>query len=172
VKTLLLLRHAKSAWDDSSLPDHDRPLKRRGVKAARRIGQLMKNLALTPDMVISSTAVRAKDTLRLVLEAAGFAAPLKFNEQLYLCDADQFATVLRSVDDCNQAVLLVGHNPGLEEFLSKLAGKSLELPTGTLARIEVPVQSWSQFTESTTGTLIGLWRPRDLTDDNSTDASM
>ena len=162
MKTLLLLRHAKSCWEDSSLADHDRPLKQRGIKAARRIGQLIGTQKCSPELVLCSTAVRAKETLRLVLEEVKGTPPIEYVERLYHCSLDVFISVLRSIPWDLSAVMLVGHNPGLEEFLSHLAGQSQTMPTGALARIELDLSHWSDFNSGTSGRLVDVWRPREL----------
>jgi phosphohistidine phosphatase len=162
VKTLLLLRHAKSCWDDSSLPDHDRPLKPRGIKAARRIGQLIGAQNCWPELVLCSTAVRAKETLRLVLEESKSGPAVEYVERLYHCSLDVFVSVLESIPWDLSAVMLVGHNPGLEEFLSRLTGQPQTMPTGALARIELDLPQWSDFNSATAGRLIDLWCPREL----------
>ncbi len=162
MKKLLLLRHAKSCWEDSSLADHDRPLKPRGVKAARRIGQLIGAQHCCPDLVLCSTAVRAKETLRLVLEEIDGTPPVEYVERLYHCSLDVFVSVLQSIPWDLPVVMLVGHNPGLEEFLSHLTGQPQTMPTGALGRIELDLSQWSDFNSATEGRLVDLWRPREL----------
>lgn len=164
MKTLLLLRHAKSDWDDASLPDHDRPLKKRGIKAAGRMGQVLRDEAPHPDLVLCSTAVRAKETLRLALEAANLSPPTEFREDLYHCSPNQFIETLRQVAEPTPTVLLVGHNPGLEEFLSQLCDQPVTIPTATLAQVELDLDTWSEFTDGTRGRLVCIWQPRELDD--------
>lgn len=93
MKTLLLLRHAKSSWDDATLSDHDRPLKSRGIKAARRMGRLMREQDLCPDRILCSTAVRARETLRLALEESGIDPATEFTERLFHCSPSEFAVL-------------------------------------------------------------------------------
>jgi phosphohistidine phosphatase len=162
VKTLLLLRHAKSSWDDSSLSDHDRPLKPRGIKSAGRIGRLIDAQKLRPDLVLCSTAVRARETLRLVLEEVDSTVPVEYTDRLYHCSPEVFATVLQSIEWDLPSVMLVGHNPGLEEFLTHLTGQQQTMPTGALAKVELDLSNWSDFGTSTPGRLTEIWCPRDL----------
>lgn len=162
MKTLLLLRHAKSCWEDSSIADHDRPLKPRGIKAARRIGQLIGAQNCRAELVLCSTAVRAKETLRLVLEESKAAPAVEYVERLYHCSLDVFISVLRGIPGDLSVVMLVGHNPGLEEFLTHLVRQPQTMPTGALARIELDLPQWSDFNSTTPGRLVDLWRPRDL----------
>ncbi|HEY4262318.1 MAG TPA: histidine phosphatase family protein [Schlesneria sp.] len=162
MKTLLLLRHAKSCWEDSSLADHDRPLKSRGIKAAGRIGQLIGAQKCCPELVLCSTAIRAKETLRLVLEESKAAPEVEYVERLYHCSLDVFISVLKSIPWDLRVVMLVGHNPGLEEFLSHLIGQPQTMQTGALARIELDLPQWSDFNSTMSGRLADLWRPRAL----------
>ena len=162
MKTLLLLRHAKSSWADSALADHDRPLKPRGIKAAHRMGRLLRRHSLHPEAVLCSTAVRARETLRLVLEETGIQPPVAYSEGLFHCPPSEFALTLQQVDAAVTTVLLIGHNPGLEEFLSQLTGHPETLPTAALARLEVDLSDWSQFSETTHARLVDLWRPKEL----------
>lgn len=162
MKTLLLLRHAKSCWEDSSLADHDRPLKPRGIKAAHRIGQLIDAQKLCPELVLCSTAVRARETLRLVLEESNAAPAVEYVERLYHGSLETFISVLKSIPWDLPMVMLVGHNPGLEEFLSHLTGQPQTMPTGALARIELHLPKWSDFNSTTPGRLVELWCPREL----------
>lgn len=164
MKTLLLLRHAKSSWQDSSLPDHDRPLKQRGIKTARRMGRLIRQQRLAPEVILCSTAVRAVDTLRLVLEEAAIPTSVEYRQNLYHCSPDEFLATLQGVNSEVGCVMLVGHNPGLEEWLQHLTGKAELMPTGALARIDLNLENWSVLDGNVAGHLVQLWRPRELQD--------
>lgn len=162
MKTLLLFRHAKSSWSDPELADHDRPLKPRGIKAARRMGKLLREQNLHPDLVLCSTALRAHETLRLALEAAGIEPVIEYTGQLFHCDPAGFVSVLKKVDNSKDVVMVVGHNPGLEEFLSLITGQTEELPTAALVQLSCETTEWSQFGELTRGQVLSVWRPREL----------
>ncbi len=164
MKTILLLRHAKSSWEDTALPDHDRPLKPRGVKAARRIGRLLREQNLIPERILCSTSTRATETLRLVEEESQQHAATEFIAALYHCQPGEFITALHGVEAAVNSVMIVGHNPGMEEWLQKLIGKPETMPTGCLVQMSLPLDDWSQVTESTRGELINIWRPRELKD--------
>ncbi len=161
-KTLLLLRHAKSSWKDSALEDHARPLNSRGRQAATRIGQLMRDEMLVPDLVLCSTARRTRETAERVFAAADAAPAIVFRDDLYHADPAQIAGVLSQVSQPASSVQIIGHNPGLEEFLAGLVGEVMTLPTGALAFIKLELSDWSDFGLSTRGTLVQLWRPREL----------
>ena len=163
VKTLLVLRHAKSSWDDSSLDDHQRPLNARGERDAPRMGRLARKKRLDVELIISSDAIRAHLTALAVADAAGYRGQILLDERLYHASATEILEVLSSVVDDNIATLMiVGHNPGLEDLVAQLTGEPEGLPTAALAQIALPIDRWRDLTTSTRGTLIGLWRPKEL----------
>jgi phosphohistidine phosphatase len=147
MKSLLLLRHAKSSWKDASLPDFDRPLKKRGRKAAPLVGKLMRERKLRPDLVFCSPARRTRDTLELVLEKAKLDAEPVFDKRLYAASASELLQVLAEVGEDVDEVLLVGHNPGLEDLLEILTGEAPAVPTATLSRVALDIESWRDARE-------------------------
>jgi len=162
MKTLLLLRHGKSSWDDPELEDHERPLKPRGQKYAKRIGRWLRDSGLKIDLVLCSTAVRARETWELVAESFKKAPAVEYLDELYHCPLDRFATVLNRLPAKVRTVLLVGHNPGLEDLLAKLRGEQESFPTGALAKLTCPIKSWTEFETDLPCTLEALVRPREL----------
>ena len=161
MKTLLVLRHAKSNWDDSAAKDHERPLNARGERDAPRMGQLARDEQLRPELIVSSDAVRARMTASAMADATG--GQLLLDPRLYHAGATDILAALRSVVQENVAtVMIVGHNPGLEELIAQLTGERENLPTAALARLALPIERWSDLDTSTRGTLVGLWRPKDL----------
>lgn len=121
MRQLLLLRHAKSSWDDAALPDRDRPLNARGRLAAASMREAMRRLGLVPDMVLLSTARRTQETLE-ALEPWDEAPLVEPMDSLYLADPMQLAAALHGVPETVRSVLLIGHNPGLHDFALSLAG--------------------------------------------------
>jgi len=164
MKTLLILRHAKSSWTDSSLDDHDRPLNERGRRDAPRMGRLLANEELLPDLVLSSTARRARETVELVVEACAHAGRVIFTDDLYLAEPSTWIDGLGQIDDKVTSALIVGHNPGLESLIGILTGNDETMPTAALADIELPIDTWSQLSAGIAGRLRSIWRPRDLAD--------
>jgi phosphohistidine phosphatase len=162
MKTLLLLRHAKSSWDDPNLSDHDRPLNARGHRDAPRIGELIKQHGLTPDLIIASTAARAQATARHVARHCDYPGHIDVAASLYQAAPDEYLTYLRTLPDEFAAVLVVGHNPGLEDLLELLAGSYQKMPTAALAYLSFNISSWRDLTGSPRGQLINLWRPKEL----------
>ena len=161
MKTLLLLRHAKSSWDDLSLKDFDRPLNKRGLKAAPRVGAHMQKEKLRPDLVLSSPALRAKQTTTMVCEAGGFASLANFDERIYEASAQRLFEIVAGIDDRIGMAMLVGHNPGFEELLAALTSESQAMPTAALACIELKVEKWSDLALDC-GKLKWLVRAKDL----------
>ena len=148
MKTLLILRHAKSSWKDPELSDHDRPLNKRGKHDAPLMGQLLKEKKLVPDLIISSTAVRAKDTALAVAERVGYDNEINFESTLYAASPDTYIKVISNVADNGKdfsTILVIGHNPGLEELIEVLTGEMHELATCDLAVIELPTKKWSNL---------------------------
>jgi phosphohistidine phosphatase len=164
MKTLLLLRHAKSSWRDESLADHDRPLNDRGKRDAPRMGRLLKAQQLVPDIVVCSTAKRARKTATRVLEASGYNVALELREELYHAPPNVFIEMLQGQQDDHQCVMLVGHNPGMEDLLALVTRRFETLPTAALAQVELPIDRWRDLTMDTPGALVHLWRPKELED--------
>ena len=162
MKTLLLLRHAKSSWKKDNLPDHDRPLNKRGKQDAPRMGKLIQSKGLVPDLIISSTAKHAQKTARLVAEESGYDGEIEFDRDLYAFEPSAYLEKLTLIGDHIQIVLLVGHNPGLEELLDQLTGEYLPMPTAALAHINLLIDSWSDLDDETQSQLVNLWRPKEL----------
>ncbi len=162
MKTLLLLRHAKSSWKETVLEDHDRPLNKRGRKDAPRMGRLLAELNLIPEYLVSSSAKRARKTATEVIEETRFRGESRFTFELYHAAPGQLLNIVRELPSNYSRVLLIGHNPGLEEFLEHLTGNYTPLTTAALARVELPVQDWRQIDSSVKGELMGLWQPREL----------
>jgi phosphohistidine phosphatase len=161
MKILLILRHAKSSWKFPDLSDHDRPLNRRGKRDAPRMGRLLKEKGLVPDLVISSTATRAKDTATAVAKHSGYKGRKINFESLYAAEPAAYLTVLRDVADNYQQVLIVGHNPSVEELIETLTGEIHIIPTCTLVQIEFDIEKWSAILDQRTdgGRLVEIFRP-------------
>ena len=171
MRTLYLLRHAKSSWKDDSLKDFDRPLKRRGRDAAEQIGKILagEKLAsgsgkLTSFLVVSSPAVRARETAKLVLESAGLKLEPRFDERIYEADVRTLLEVIESIPEKIETAMLVGHNPGFENLLSYLTGDDRHMPTAAMAKVEFEAGSWGDVAEGS-GRLASFVTPRELTDD-------
>jgi phosphohistidine phosphatase len=166
VRALYVLRHAKSSWDDPALADHERPLALRGQRAAKRIAKHMRRNEVEPELVLCSTATRARETLEL-LRPALRSAKVLLEDDLYGASADALLARLRRVPDDVRSVLLIGHNPGLQELALVLAREGegrdrleTKFPTAALATFTL-AEPWSRLSPGGAA-LAGYVVPRDL----------
>jgi phosphohistidine phosphatase len=162
LKTLLILRHGKSSRAHTDIPDHDRPLKKRGKRDARRMGQLLLDQELVPDLILTSTAKRARKTARLTADTCGYSRGIAQRSDLYMGGPTAYIEALQGVADESQRVMVVGHNPDLELLLEVLTGHTEWLPTAALAYISLPILSWTDVREYIEGDLVELWTPKGL----------
>ena len=162
MKTLLLLRHAKSSWKQPELADHDRALNERGKRTAPLMGVLLQDEDLIPDLILCSSAVRAHITALLVAKACAYMGEIKKTRKLYLAEPQDYIEVLRQVDEKHARVLVVGHNPGLEMLIEALTGEAMAMPTAALAHIELSPKRWRDLDMNTECKLVNVWRPKDL----------
>jgi phosphohistidine phosphatase len=162
MRELLILRHAKSSWKHEGLADHDRPLNKRGKKDAPRMGRLLLEGNLVPDRILSSTAVRATTTSRLVADGCGFEGDIVILRSLYLSHPSGYLEALQAVPDEHRRVMVVGHNPGLEDLLLLLTRNRRTLPTAALASVRLPIGGWNALEAGIRGELAGLWKPKEL----------
>lgn len=168
VKRVYLLRHAKSSWEDRSLADRDRPLAGRGRRAARAIADHLGAEGIRPELVLCSPARRARETLERVEGALGDEVEVVFEEVLHGASEARLLARLRALPPEVGSVLVIGHNPGLEQLALALASEGAELarmrekyPTAALATIDVPADRWNAL-ERGGGELVAYVRPRDL----------
>ena len=156
-RRLILLRHAKSAWNTGHT-DHDRPLNKRGQRAAPRMGALMVDRGYVPQRVISSDAQRTRETWDGVQESlSGLEA--EFSHRLYLASAHTIANIIATQDGTLHTMLLIGHNPGMSELASWLSGQDVELKTATAAVLEIESDGWTAAMNQGAWSLIDLFRP-------------
>ncbi len=162
MKTLLLMRHAKSSWKDTGVADHERPLNKRGRSDAPRMGQLLCDRELVPQVILSSSAARARQTAEALIKTSGFQGEISYLDRLYLAEADEYISALRELPDTIERVMVIGHNPGLESLLQMLSGRIESLPTAVIAHLVLPISQWSELNAETDGELVEIWRPKDL----------
>jgi phosphohistidine phosphatase len=165
VKTLLLMRHAKSSWDDATLRDFDRPLAERGRRDAPRMARALLALDSAPDLIVSSPATRARETIEAVIREGQFTAPLDFDGAIYDASSAALIEVVRRLPDERHRVLVVGHNPGCEDLLTRLTTERGRMPTAAIACIEFQVDHWSDI-EDGQGKLVWLLTPKQLRQDD------
>ena len=160
MKTLLLLRHAKSSWKQPELADHDRPLNKRGKRTAPLMGALLQDEDLIPDFILCSSAVRTNNTALLVAKACTYIGEIKQTRKLYLAEPQAYVEVLRQVAEKHARVLVVGHNPGLESLIETLTGEAMAMPTAALAYIELSLKRWRDLDLNTECKLVNVWQPK------------
>ena len=159
--TLYLLRHAKSSWADQSMRDFERPLVNRGREDCAIIGEFIEEKGIEFDLVLVSTAVRTRETIELIKDRAKFRSEVRYDERIYEATTSQLLEVIAEVDDDRESVLLVGHNPGIEDLLPLLTGEHVQVTTATLAKIELKGSDWSANLANN-GTLAWIVRPKEL----------
>lgn len=149
MKNLIVIRHAKSSWDEPGLTDFERPLNKRGKRDAPFMGNVLKFRGLIPDLVITSTAKRARKTAQLIVEALGCGEEvIEPRDSIYLAEAADLLDLIRGLDDKPERVFLVGHNPTLTELVNLLAGESIDnIPTCGVASLEFALDSWAHVME-------------------------
>lgn len=152
MKTLTLVRHAKSSWRDASLTDKKRPLNHRGKRDAPLMGARIREHGIRPSLIISSPATRAWSTAKKI--AAELSYPLEFlqrEEQLYLASLQRLLDVVMGQDNGFNNLLVVGHNPGLTEFANFLSpGITNNLPTAGVISVEIDQDDWNLYEQPTT----------------------
>ena len=162
MKTLLLMRHAKSSWDDPQLSDVERPLNPRGERDAPRMGRFLVEVGLVPDQIITSGAVRARRTSEMVAEACDLCEQVTVTHDLYHADLSEWQATLGNLCSDWNCVLCVGHNPGIEEFIGILTSQYVRMPTAAIAHLTCDVPDWDQFAHSADAMLHDVWRPKEL----------
>ncbi|HET6862764.1 MAG TPA: histidine phosphatase family protein [Pyrinomonadaceae bacterium] len=161
MRSLYLLRHAKSSWKDDSIADVDRPLKKRGRAAAERVGKTLGAERLSSPVLISSPALRTRETTDIVLKAGHLKVIVSYDERIYEADLASLLRVIAEVAADKTELILVGHNPGMEYLLDFLTGPGQPMPTAALAKIILETASWDSV-ERGDGRLEWLKTPADL----------
>lgn len=149
-KTILIMRHAKSSWDDSSQKDFDRPLNKRGRKDAPAMGKYLWGLGLIPGHIISSPAQRARETILKVSDAVGVKENIiQWNENLYYEGVEAYLKAIRSTPSAVEIVLVAGHNPTVEQTVAKLSGGAVRkaITTANIACFLSSAENWSEISE-------------------------
>ena len=165
MKTLLIMRHAKSSWKDPAVSDHDRPLNKRGKRDAPRMAGFLAGNGLLPDYIISSSAERAQRTADEISACCDGAIELRTSRDFYHASPETWLQALQLVPDAVETVMIVGHNPILEELLYSLIGMYEILPTASVAQVEFEIDAWSQLAEDIEDalpTLVTVFRPREI----------
>lgn len=160
MKTLFLLRHAKSSWDNPNDTDFERPLNKRGLKTAPFMGEILAKRKIQPGLILSSPAMRAKQTAVLVKESAKFSAEITFEKRIYEASLTTMMEILSEIDDKFASVLIVGHNPSIEYLIRALSGEIQPIPTATFTKINMYFEKWDELYENC-GEIEFIIRPKD-----------
>lgn len=159
------MRHAKSSWSNAQMTDYERPLNKRGLRVAPEIGKFIYEQGLTPDLIVSSSAVRAKMTAQFFLKnCQGIEDDqLHLTREFYHAPASVYLKFLTTFSNPSiDTLMFVGHNPGLEELVERLCGKWETLPTAAIAHFELEPDQWCDVNASGSTVLSNLWRPKEI----------
>lgn len=167
MKTLLLMRHAKSDWGTPGLADHDRPLNARGMRAAPSMGQWLADNHLIPDVVLSSSATRTRETTELVTgiwtaDADHQSPSIIIRSELYHAAPETLISEIQQLDDSANTALLIAHNPGMEELFAAITGRWEKYATAAIACFRLDVESWMEFHPGCASTLLHFIKPKEL----------
>lgn len=161
MKTLYLVRHAKSSWDERGISDHDRKLNARGKRDAPKMGELLNSKNLHPDIIYSSSAERALTTAKIISEKLQHPVEnIVITNEIYEATTNDLINIITEIDDKNDSAMLVGHNPGLTVLANLLSDKYIDnLPTCAVTVVELNAESWKEV-EPDCGKLIAFEYPK------------
>ncbi|BCX04662.1 MAG: phosphohistidine phosphatase SixA [Candidatus Roseilinea sp.] len=149
MKKLILVRHAKSSWDDPSLPDHDRPLNDRGRRDAPKMGERLAKRGVTPDLILSSSAVRALTTAQIIAEKIGYdRKAIVVDRRIYGAQVSSLLYLIQELDDQYAQVMLFGHNPELTELAHRFSDEIEDMPTCAVVELTFDVKRWVDVVDS------------------------
>jgi phosphohistidine phosphatase len=162
MKNLLIMRHAKSSWEFTNLSDHDRPLNDRGKRDAPRMGKVLLKERLVPQLIISSSAARARSTAEEVAKMSRYNGEISIDSSLYRAGSSAYLNALRRLTNQADTVLIVGHNPDVELLVEILTGNVMTIPTSGLAYVKLSIERWLDLKDDKKGELAKMWRPKEL----------
>lgn len=162
MKNLLIMRHAKSSWEFTNLSDHDRPLNDRGKRDAPRMGKVLLKERLVPQLIISSSAARARSTAEEVAKMSRYNGEISIDSSLYRAGSSAYLNALRRLTNQADTVLIVGHNPDVEHLVEILTGNVMTIPTSGLAYVKLSIERWLDLKDDKKGELAKMWRPKEL----------
>lgn len=147
MKTLYIVRHAKSSWKFPELEDHDRPLNKRGKRDAPFMGSLMKSRNVLPELMLSSSANRALTTAKVIAEKTGYdPEKIVVERDIYMADSDDILEILQRQNDKYGSIMIFGHNPGFTDLVNELADEDIDnVPTCGIAKLVLNSESWTEL---------------------------
>jgi phosphohistidine phosphatase len=161
MKTLILMRHAKSSIGEKHQDDWDRPLNKRGRKNAVAMAKLLKEKEAVPQAILASAALRVRQTAELMVEELAFHGDVHYLASLFHGEMDTYLAEVQAIPDGVECLMVIGHNPMLEAFLQVLSGKVESLPTASIAYLKVPINHWRELTLEPHAELEHFWKPKD-----------
>ncbi len=164
MKNLFIMRHAKSSWNDPDISDHDRPLNKRGKRDAPKMGKLIRDQNIAPDLIISSTAIRASKTAELVARGFKYKGETVLDESIYSAEPIDILKILSRCPNRYDSILLVGHNPTVEETIKLLTAlPEITMPTCSLVHLTLAIEKWSEINkkELAKAHLVHQWSPKE-----------
>jgi len=162
MKFLFLMRHAKSSWNDPSLNDYDRPLNSRGKTDAPKMGNYVSSLDKIPDIILCSTAKRARQTVDYFLHECPYNGEIIYCQNFYHGGLEDYWDELKQLNDVIESAMIVGHNPGLEYAIEDICGKYEIMPTSAIAIIQLDLSNWKSIGMETSGELVSVFRPKEI----------
>jgi phosphohistidine phosphatase len=165
MKTLLLMRHAKSSWKESNISDHDRPLNRCGKYDVPLMGKLLRDQKMNLDLIISSTALRAETTANLIAKAVRYKGKIILDKSIYNAEPIDLLSILSNSSDEYNSILLVGHNPTMEETVQMITNSpEITMATCAIAHLTLSTDTWTDLKEKQTfsSKLENFWTPKEL----------
>ena len=161
MRSIIIFRHGKSDWDAIYDRDHDRPLSKRGLKASKKMGQYLKKINQIPKIVISSSAIRAKNTAKLAIKHGNWSSKFFIETKIYGGTSDTLLSIIHSIEDKHESVCLVGHEPTCSSFISLCTYHSQRFTTASMARINFKTNSWREI-EFGRGILEWIKSPKEI----------
>ena len=158
------MRHAKSSWNELNIPDHDRPLNRRGKHDAPLMGKLLRDHKMTLDLIISSTAVRAETTANLIAKSVKYKGDIILDKLVYNAEPVYLLNLLSRCSDSHSSILLIGHNPTVEETVQMLTNSpDITMATCAIAHLTLTINKWTELKDhAIKSKLVNLWIPKEL----------
>ena len=145
-KSVILFRHGKSDWDAKYDSDHDRPLAKRGIRDAKRMGKFLSKRAEVPELILSSTALRTRETTKLAMEAGNWEVDIELERQIYEASLEGIINIIKNQDDKYNSICLVGHEPIFSTIITLIdKKKKVKFPTATMARLSFTASDWKRI---------------------------
>ena len=146
MKSVILFRHGKSDWDTNYDHDYNRPLSKRGIRDAKKIGKFLSKKMEVPDLIISSKALRTKNTIKLAVENGGWSAGIKYEKSIYGASLEELINILKEQDNKYQCICLVGHEPIFSLFIEKVKSQSItKFPTAAIGKVSFVTKKWNEI---------------------------